>query len=153
MKRYDQITGAVLFAASVFYIVEAAKMPFMAGKTPGSGWLPLILGALMALLAVLLFISGTVRAASADSTVSWPTGNGLVNNAAILIGLVIAVLILEAAGFLAASLVFLFALFTILGRYRLIYSLAASVIASLILYCVFRVWLDIPLPAGFINFP
>ena len=151
MKWHDQVTGAILFVLSVYYVFEALKMPLMAGKAPGAGWLPAILGVLMALLSALLFLSATRRPDSTDRPVTWPSGRGLANNVAILSGLVICVLVLEVAGYVASTFIFLFGLLLFLGRYSLKFSTAVALASTAVLYWVFKIWLEIPLPSGFIK--
>ncbi len=152
MKRLDQITGAMIFFFSLLYVAEALKMPMIAGKAPGAGWMPLLLGSVMLLLSALLFLSGTGRPASKNTVVSWPKGRGLANNVAILGGLVLSILILEAAGYLVSTFVFLLALMMILGRYRWRLAIPMALLSSGVLYWVFKVFLNIPLPSGVINF-
>ncbi len=152
MKRLDQITSIVLFMLSVFYVAEALKMPLRAGKSPGAGWLPLILGILMILLSVLLLVSAARRPASADSVVTWPTGRGLINNLSILGCLAVSIVVLETAGYLASTFVFLLILFFVLGKYSWKFSVPFALGSAIALYWLFKVWLNIPLPAGFIDF-
>ena len=152
MKRLDQIAGAVLFVFSLLYVSQALKMPMMAGKSPGAGWMPLLLGSVMLLLSALLFLSGSRRPASKNVAVSWPRGRGLVNNVAILVGLSLSILILEAAGYLVSTFVFLSVLTAILGRYSWRFAIPMALVSSGVLYCVFKIFLDIPLPSGLINF-
>ncbi len=152
MKRLDQITALIVFVASLWFTFEALKMPLAAGKAPGSGWLPLILGLLMAFLSALLFIAAARRPVSQDRNVSWPTGKGLANNVAIVVGLAISVALLQLLGYIVSTFVFLLGLTLFLGRYNWKSATAMAVITTAILYWVFQQWLMIPLPSGLINF-
>lgn len=151
MKRVDQITSILLLLGSAYYIFEALKMPLIAGKAPGSGWLPLILGIIMLLLAGLLLVAASRRPATADSPVSWPTGTGLVNNVAILGSLAVSAAILPALGYLLATFAFLLVLLLILGRYSWWFATLTASISTAVLYWVFKIWLGIPLPTGLVN--
>jgi hypothetical protein len=151
MRRLDQVTGAVLFVVSAYFLHEAHNMPFMTGKSPGSGWLPTWLAVLMALLSALLFLTATRRPASEDRKIVWPSGQGLANNIAILGGLAIEVVILETAGYLIATFAFLLWLLWFLGKYRWYFCLGMAGVTSFVLYYVFKVVLEIPLPSGFID--
>lgn len=152
MKRLDQITAAIILAASLWYIFEALKMPMMAGKAPGAGWMPLLLGVVMGLLSILLLVTASRRPSSKDTKVEWPRGEGMFNNVAILVGLAVSVIVLETAGYLLSTLVFLVVLMKILGKYSWKLSIAMSVIFSATMYWVFKIFLEIPLPSGLINF-
>lgn len=151
MKRLDQFTGAVLFVFSVYYLFEASKMPMEAGKAPGAGWLPAVLAMLMAFLAALLVISSARRSTLDDQVVSWPRGRGLANNLAILGGLAASVALLQIAGYLISTFLFLLGLLLFLGRYSWKFSTAISALSTTVLYWVFKIWLEIPLPPGIIN--
>jgi len=152
MKRLDQITSAIIFVASLWYTSEALKMPLIAGKAPGSGWLPLILGILMALLSALLFVSARRRPASQDKNVEWPKGTGLINNVGILVGLALSVALLELMGYLISTFVFMLGMLFLLGRYNWKFATVMAAASTAILFWVFKVWLEIPLPPGLINF-
>ncbi len=151
MKRLDRITGAVLFLFSMYYLFEAFKMPMLAGKAPGAGWLPAVLGLLMAFLSALLFLAAGRRPASEDTVVTWPRGRGLANNLAILVGLAASVALLQIAGYLISTFTFLMGLLLFLGRYGWRLSLTVSVLSTAALYWVFKIWLEIPLPSGLIK--
>jgi len=144
--------ASILFIGSLWYIYEAMQMPFMAGKAPGSGWMPLLLGILMAFLAVLLFISAIQTPASQDRAVDWPKGRGLVNNIGILVGLAISVALLQLVGYLVSTFVFLLGLLFLLGRYNWKFATGMAAICTTIFYWVFKIWLAIPLPPGLIKF-
>lgn len=152
MKRLDQITAAITFVGSLWYIFEALKMPLVAGKAPGSGWMPLLLGVLMAFLATLLYISSVRRSNSQDKSVDWPKGRGLVNNVGILVGLAVSVILLQLVGYLISTFVFLLGLLFLLGRYNWKFATGMATVSTAILYWIFKIWLAIPLPPGLINF-
>ncbi len=152
MKRHDQVLGAVLFFVSVYFMLEAQKLPWMAQKSPGAGWLPFWLGLLMAILSAVLFVGAVRRPVSTNGVVTWPSGRGLVNNAAILGGLVLLVVALETVGYALSTFGFLLVLLWVLGRYRWWVCTGVSVLVTAILYWVFKVWLVIPLPVGLLKF-
>ncbi len=152
MKRLDQITASIIFLGSLWYVFEALKMPLMAGKAPGSGWMPLMLGILMAFLAALLFLSAARRSPSNDKPVEWPKDKGLINNIGILVGLGICIALLQLVGYLISTFVFLLGLLFLLGRYNWKFATGTAAISTAILYWIFKIWLEIPLPPGLIKF-
>lgn len=152
MKRSDLILALVLFVGSIWFIFEALNMPLIAGKAPGSGWMPLLLGFLMAFLSVLLFLSAVRRPESQDTPVHWPKGRGLVNNIGIVVGLAISVALLQLAGYLVSTFAFLLGLLFLLGRYNWKFATGMAAASTAVLYWVFKIWLSIPLPSGLIKF-
>ena len=152
MKRLDRFIGTILFFISIYYVYEALKLPWMVQKSPGAGWLPFWLGILMAILSVLLFFSTVRRDTSADSPVEWPSGKGLINVLVIFGGLVLIVPLLEAAGFALTMFVFILTLLWILGNYKWWICLGTSVLSTAVLWYVFKVWLEVPLPSGLLRF-
>jgi len=57
-------------------------------------------------------------------------------------------LVLESAGFVAATFALLVFFFRALERQRWLVAVASSLVTALVTYLVFKVWLNVQLPAG-----
>jgi hypothetical protein len=111
----------------------------------GPGHFPAAVGILMGLLALLLLIRSFQTSPAAKHDGEGAPGRPLLLGFAMFAGYV---LVLPLAGFLLASVVFIFVMVNRLGGFRW---LASGVIAAAItafLWLIFVRWLLVPLPAG-----
>jgi hypothetical protein len=134
--------GLLLVAAGAFWIVHAIRLPLWEGFAPATGFLPLIYGALLVLLAAaaLLF---EAKGAEPEGE-AHPVGRPLVVIATLAAGIAG----IEPAGFAAAIFLMLLFLFKVVERLPLPGSLLAAGGTTAVLVLAFRVWLGIPLPKG-----
>ncbi len=68
---------------------------------------------------------------------------------ATMLALFVYALVLELVGFVAATFALLLFFFKALERQRWLVALAGSLVTALVIYLVFKVWLNVQLPAGF----
>jgi hypothetical protein len=133
----------VFVGTGVFWIAVAAGKPLWEGFAPATGFLPLVYGMLLVLLAVAATVVDVLGAGEAGEPKS-PAGRPLM----ILGALAAGVAGIETAGFFAAMFLAMLFLFRVAERRPLAASLAASAGTALVLTLVFRTWLGVPLPAG-----
>ena len=104
-----------------------------------------ILAAAFSLVCAALLV-GPVRARDVDAAplprLGWP------KVVATMAALFIYALVLEPVGFVAATSVLLLFFFRALERQRWLVALGSSLATALLTYLVFRVWLNVQLPAG-----
>ena len=138
---------ALVFAATgVLWILVSLGLPLWQGFAPDSGFLPLIYGILLAglslvILADLLFAGG---ASAPDEQLRKPL--------LLLLALTVTVAGLEVAGFSASIFLLLMFLYGVLERLPLLTSAVVSAAITGALYLVFKTWLSVPLPTGFIGY-
>ena len=140
----------LLFGAVTAYF--SLRMPVGTFRAAGSGLFPLGLGILlMGLSIVLLIKAGAQRKPVAEKKpsdeLSQPTKQVILFTSAIAL----AILLFKELGYPLMSFLLLLALLRILGVRSWAYSLSLSLLTATGAYFLFVVWLEIPLPKGWIG--
>jgi putative tricarboxylic transport membrane protein len=133
----------IFIAVAIFWIAVAAGMPMWDGFAPASGFMPLVYGVLMAVLAVAATLSD-VLGAHQDAEAKPPITRPVM----IMLALAAGVAGIEVAGFPVAMFLAMLFLFRVAERLPLLASLVTSAATALVLTLVFRTWLGVPLPSG-----
>lgn len=134
---------AVFIATGLFWVAVAAGMPLWEGFAPATGFLPLLYGVLLALLAIAATVAdvlGRGEGGEAKASVRRP--------AIVLLALAAAVAGIETAGFFASMALAMLFLFRVAERLPVVGSVVIATGVSAGLTLVFRTWLGVPLPAG-----
>jgi hypothetical protein len=141
----DRIAAAVLFVFGLVALEEARKLRFGTLARPGPGFFPVVLAAAFSLVCLVLLLQ-TVRAADANSA---PVARlGWQKIVATMAALCLYAVVLEPLGFVAATFALLLFFFRALERQRWPVALASSLATALVSYLVFKVWLNVQLPAA-----
>ena len=117
MRRADQVAGLALLVFGIWYIaVAVAQYPYWSSTGPGSGFFPVWLGGVMAVLALLL----VARAARArEEGGSWlPRGHGLTRLVTVLVATALFVALLRTLGMILATVFFLTGILRFVEGYR-----------------------------------
>jgi putative tricarboxylic transport membrane protein len=146
------VAGWALLVFGVWYTAVAlGRYPYWSSTGPGSGFLPVWLGGVMAALALLLV--ATARRARDDGTGSWlPRGHGLARLVAVLVATALFVALLRVLGMSLATVLFLTAILRFVEGYRWPHTLAIAAAVTLVNYLVFTYWLRVPFPIGVLGF-
>jgi hypothetical protein len=124
---------------------EARKLRIGAIARPGPGFFPVVLAAAFSLVCVALLVNA-VRARDGDAV---PVARlGWSKIAATMAALFVYAFALEHVGFVAATFALLLFFFKALERQRWPVALASSLATALVTYLVFKVWLNVQLPAA-----
>lgn len=149
MRKADMITGIVILVLSGGVIWGARQMPQSATFGPGPGFLPLWVGVILALLAVILLASAWTRKLTAkDTTSPFPGAKALLAISGVLGGLAAYILLIEVLGFLTDTFLYVAFLLGIVERERWQVTLRVAVLTTASLYIVFQVLLGITLPSN-----
>jgi putative tricarboxylic transport membrane protein len=144
----DLAVAAVFAAMGAVWVWQSRALDLWNRETPGPGFLPLAFGALLLALALIAAAQAVLAPAPA------PEGDGGLAKPLLVLGAVgIAVLGLEAAGFVPAIFLMLLALFALAERKPLLPSLLVSAAVAGALHVIFAVWLAVPLPPGIFGRP
>lgn len=140
--RGELVGGALCAAFGGVWIATALGLPYMGDFAPGSGFLPLWLGVcLVGLSAVHVLSCLRTRAPHL------PTGHGR-KVLAVALGLVVCVAVIEPLGFVVAVGAYLLFLLRVVEKESWPTSLGVTFGAIAVLFGLFRVWLQVPLPKG-----
>ena len=150
MRGRELAAAAVLLAFGLFAVAQARGLRFGTVAAPGPGFFPLCLAMAVCLAAVGLIVRAW-RAAPAGASASTP-GARRFAVAGTLGALLVYALVLEWLGFLLATFALLVFFFRALQRQSWLVVVTGSLATSLLSYLVFKTWLGINLPGGFLHF-
>ena len=86
-----------------------------------------------------------------DAEVSWPSSRGFARAASGFVLLLLYTLALQPVGYLISTAVFLVVGILLLEPVRPTRALVVGVASAAFLFLIFRVWLRLPLPGGFLG--
>ena len=133
----------VFIGAGAFWIAKSSGMQMWDGFAPASGFLPLVFGILLAVLAVAATVVDVVSK-NDDAAPRDPIKRPVL----VLLTLLAGVLGIEFVGFLVSMFLMMFLLFRVTEGLPLLASTATAAGSAIVLTTVFRTWLGVPLPAG-----
>jgi hypothetical protein len=146
MVRADRILGMILLFLSLVCFIEGIRVWDGMG---GTGFMPALLGAVFALLGPGLLIPRSPSQASVS--ISWPLKAGWQQIGLIFFSMALYTFLLPWVGFLLGTALFLTVLIRVMGRVHWGYSLIFGCVVSVITYVVFKIWLNMSFPAGFLG--
>ena len=157
MKKADQFIGIFALLFSLLVIEESWRLhePVMAGRIsyePGAEFLPLWAGVLMAILSLLLVISATLRAADPGQKAVFPRGSALAAVVLLMASLAAYIFLLDVLGYLTGTFLLLLCLMRAVMRATWKSALLVSLLASVSLYTIFQVLLNVNLPKNMFGF-
>ncbi len=140
--RGELVAGVLCLLFGVLWIASASGLTYMGDFAPGSGFLPLWLGAgLVALSAV--HVLSCLRTQAAHM----PASHGR-KVLAVALGLMVCVAVIEPLGFVVAVGAYLLFLLRVVEKETWRTSLGVTAGAVGVLFALFHVWLQVPLPKG-----
>jgi hypothetical protein len=139
----ELVLCAVFIATGALWVAIAAGMPIWDGFAPASGFLPLVYGILLAVLAVAATLVDVVGRRGGGEARP-PVGRPLM----IILAIAAGAAGIETAGFFASMLLAMLFLYRVAERLPLVSSFVAATATAGGLTVVFRSWLGVPLPAG-----
>ena len=147
MTKADRVTAALLLALAMAFSAGALKFyPYSSEGGPGSGFLPFWLGAAMAALALLMLVR---RPRAADVAVDWAPRDEARTRVLVVLALTVAfVALLDVAGMILGTAIYLAVLIRFIGGHRWWVALVVAVAAAGFNYLVFARWLRVPFPEG-----
>jgi putative tricarboxylic transport membrane protein len=152
MKKYDQTSSLVWLGFALLICVESFRLPLGSIHDPGPGFLPLLVGVLLAGLSVICFLQAR-KGPSAEPKGSWYSTERWKNLVWVLLALLAYAVVLDYLGFLISTFLLLIVLFRFgMEPQRWAWAIGGSVIASLSCYAVFELWLRTQLPKGILGF-
>ncbi|MBM3219657.1 MAG: tripartite tricarboxylate transporter TctB family protein [Candidatus Rokubacteria bacterium] len=144
MRGRDRAAAAVLLVFGLLALEEARKLRFGAVAKPGPGFFPVVLAAALTVVcAALLIVAWRARDGGGDVA-----GLAWWKIAATIVALFAYASVLERAGFVIATFGLLLFFFKVLEGQRWLPALAGSLATAFVTYVVFKVWLNVQLPAG-----
>ena len=145
MTGRDRGAAAVLLVFGLIALEEARKLRFGSIAKPGPGFFPVVLAGAFSLVCVALLVMAWRARDQQAAPGARPGWSKIV---ATMAALFVYAFLLERVGFVAATFALLLFFFKALERQRWVPALAGSLVTALVTYLVFKVWLNVQLPAG-----
>jgi putative tricarboxylic transport membrane protein len=153
MKKADLITGIVLLMLSGYVIQEAWRMPESGTFGPGAGFLPLWVGIILAILAVILFTTAWRRQGiEKDNQSPFPEKRALIAITGVLGGLAVYILLIEVLGYIVDTFLYVTFLMGIVEREKWPRTVMVAAATTAGLFIIFKVILGITLPSNMFGF-
>jgi len=152
MRRADQLTGVIVLIFSLAVMEGSRRLPPSMTFGPGPGFLPFWLGALMAVLSILLLVRACRQAAAAVDKRLFPNRRVLIPVGATIGSLAVYILLLEWLGFLLGTGLLTAFLLGVVEREKWPLAALVAVLNSVGLYVVFRLLLGVSLPQSVLGF-
>jgi putative tricarboxylic transport membrane protein len=151
MKRYDQISSLIWLGFALYICTESLRLPLGSWRDPGPGFLPLASGVFLGVLSGVSFFQARMRATD-ESRGGWYSPERWKSLLLILAALFGYALVLDALGFLVSTFILLLVLFRFVEPQKWFVAIGGGVLASIICYAVFELWLKTQLPRGILGF-
>ena len=152
MKRADRIFACIGLGLSVWLIVESFKFDYMTTYTPGPGFHPFWLGVCLGLLSLALLADTLRRRGDVkQEEKGLPERTSLMRVGLILLFTAGLALSMTTLGFILTVILFVFLILFVLERYTLFKSILYSCIMSGTIFLIFRYWLNVALPKGWLG--
>jgi hypothetical protein len=145
MNWREQVPACVWLGVGSAIAIGAYNLGIGAVNNPGPGLFPFVIGLGMMLLSVSI-IATSIGTTAAPTT--GPTPRQTLTTLAVIGALVFYALALERIGFVLCTILFLFGLLTVLGRYGWLVAATASVGMTAGSYLIFMTLLKLHLPSG-----
>ncbi len=152
MRRGDQVTGIIVLAFSLALMEGSRRLPPSATFGPGAGFLPFWLGALMAVLSILLLVNACRQPVAAADKALFPNRRVLIPVGATIGSLAAYILVLDRLGFLLGTGLLTAFLLGVVEREKWPTAVLVAVLNSVGLYVVFHVLLGVSLPKSVLGF-
>jgi putative tricarboxylic transport membrane protein len=144
MVRRDVVVAVLALAFSVMALYESAKLPFGTVHSPGQGFFPLWISAVIFLLALFLLF----RALTSRSSVAREGSARIAKVAALLVVLAAYTFLLEPLGYPFCTFFLVLFMLRATDPQRWTVALSMAAITAVGSYVVFAIWLRVPLPRG-----
>jgi len=152
LNRDEAIGGIVIFLFGAVTAYFSLRTPLGTFRAAGSGLFPLGLGILLMGLSIVLLIKANVQAKPIRAKKPLSEVPRSVKQVILFMGaIVLATLLFKELGYPLMWFLLLFALLRILGVRRWAYNLSLSLLTATGAYFLFVLWLQIPLPKGWIG--
>jgi putative tricarboxylic transport membrane protein len=153
MKKADRIFALIGLGLSAWLIAESLKYDYMTTYTPGPGFHPFWLGICLGLLSLFLIFSTFRRKDTEEEKRSYLPGK----KALVRVGLILIITTgmavgMTRLGFVLSTFVFITLILLILEKFTVVKSILYSTLLSGAVFLIFRTWLGVDLPRGWLGF-
>jgi putative tricarboxylic transport membrane protein len=150
VRKYNLIGGFVWLVLSIFISAESVRIGIGGFRNPDAGLFPLLTSLLLGLFSLWLLSDAFLGRLTQrkDDRVAWGRETNWKNIIFVLVALITYALVLDKAGYLLTTFVFILFLFRVIEPQKWTVALLGATITALLSYMIFNVWLQTQLPEG-----
>lgn len=148
MEKAETVGGLLILAVGVVILVAASRLPYMVENVPGPGFLPLWLSFGILISGAIVTFNALRGRLRPGEPIPWPNTSGWIQVVVLMVALGLGFLFLDELGFVVTTALFMAIVIFSLGVRSAITLIVAPLAAAGILYAVFAMWLNVPLPQG-----
>jgi hypothetical protein len=146
--KIDRWSGVFWFWVGAFISFESVHLDLGSPRTPGSGFIPFLLGSLLEVLGIILFIWSFYIESQEEDSGGRILGSNWKGKGIVLAGLMVYVVVFSFLGYVISTFLLLSFLLNMSHRKGWALRLVAAAVFVLLSYLTFGSWLGCPLPAG-----
>jgi putative tricarboxylic transport membrane protein len=147
----NKIPCVIWLGIGVFFTVGSRKYGVGSLDEPGPGFFPLIGGVLLSLAALSHLVQLMLKPGGTAGENGLWVGAHWGRSVIVVAGLVLYAFTLDLLGFIVATFLLMFILFSLYDRTKYIFAILASMSVVTITYFVFTIWLKVQFPAGILR--
>ena len=144
MVRRDVVVAVLALAFSVMALYESAKLPFGTVHSPGQGFFPFGISAVLFLLGLCLLF----QALTSHPSTGREGSARIAKVAALLVVLALYTFLLEPLGYPLCTFLLVLFMLRATEPQRWTVALSMAALTAVGSYVVFAIWLSVPLPRG-----
>ena len=151
MRFRDQVSGFFWLALSVFVCIESTRATIGTFHSPGPGFSPFWLGAILGAVSIILLLKNILSKEEGNIVNLWK-GTSWGRVLLIPISLFAYAILLPKLGYLVSTCGLMTLLVVIIERKRIWLDVVIALTVVLVSYLIFHVWLNVSLPKGLFYF-
>ena len=151
VKLTNLISSIAFLILGAGFTFEAMKLRTGSFKNPGPGLFPLIIGACIVTLSLILFLKAALEKSEPGEARTRSVGKGRKGPLLVVACLVAYFTFFEYLGFLLSNVFMMLVLLLGLERQRWSLVIPLVIIMPIVSYLLFYYWLNIPLPPGILK--
>lgn len=146
IEKWDRLTGSILLVIGIVTAWSSTHLKMGSFRHPGVGFLPFGLSIILIILSLALIIS---RWKKRTSSMPFWSHRSWLKPLLGVVALGLYALVIENLGFLLTTLIFLLAWLGVIERIHWLKMVSISIGVTLVLYLIFGLFLEVPVPMGF----
>jgi putative tricarboxylic transport membrane protein len=152
IRHRELLISMIWLAISIAICIGSVRLDLGRLSVPGPGFFSFLCGAVMGIMALVIFVQA-IRSQSDDLAkpiISNP--RGFLKMTYGFIALVLYAVVMEYIGFALSTVLFMgfFLRVVVAQKWRVVF--ACSIIPTICAYLIFKSWLDVQLPGGFLGY-